>query len=83
MAKETMTVRVEAEMRETLDDIAASLDRDRSWVVKEALRNYVDLHAWQIAHIEEGRRQADAGKFVSPAEMKKRIHRMIGTKTTK
>jgi predicted transcriptional regulator len=31
---------------------------------------YLDLHAWQRAHIGEGLRQADAGEFASEAEVR-------------
>jgi predicted transcriptional regulator len=66
MAKETMTVRTDAETR---DAIAASVDRDRSYVVNQALRVYVDVHPARSA-------EADAGKFVSTAEMNRVLSRL-------
>ena len=71
-----MTVRVEPRMREKLDRIAEALDRDRTYVVNQALDAYVDVHQWQIAHIRQGLRQADAGNFVPDAEVKRRIARL-------
>ena len=44
-------------------------DRDVSVVIEEAVNAYLDLHAWQREHIEEGSRQADAGEFASEAEV--------------
>jgi RHH-type transcriptional regulator, rel operon repressor / antitoxin RelB len=41
-----------------------------SFVIEEALNVYLDLHACQRAHIEEGLRQADAGEFASEAEVR-------------
>jgi RHH-type rel operon transcriptional repressor/antitoxin RelB len=38
-------------------------------VIEEAVNAYLDLHAWQHAHIGEGVRQADAGEFASEAEV--------------
>ncbi len=64
-----ISVRLDASQRKALDTIAASLDRDRSYVIQEAVRNYLDLHAWQIAHIEEGLRQAGAGEFATEAKV--------------
>src|SRR2546428_10292142 len=58
MVKETMTVRIEPETRDALDAIAASLDRDRSFVVNEALAAYIDTHRWQVEHIQHGLREA-------------------------
>ena len=73
MARETMTVRVEPRIRKDLDGIAAVLERDRSHVVNEALKAYIDIHQWQIEHIRQGLREAEAGKFASPGEVKRVI----------
>ena len=52
----------------TLDDevgaIAAVLDRPKSWVIEQALRDFVALQRWQLATIDEGIRQADAGQLI-------------------
>lgn len=65
-----MTVRVETRTKKDLDGIAAALERDRSYVVNEALKAYIDVHQWQIDHIRQGLREANAGKFASDAEVK-------------
>jgi len=76
MAKETMTVRLEPETRDALDAIAATLDRDRSYVVNQALAAYVETHRWQVEHIQQGLREANAEKFVSQANVNKVIARL-------
>ena len=76
MVRETMTVRVEARMRKALDGIAVALERDRTYVVNQALEAYVEVHQWQIDHIRQGLREADAGNFLSDAEVKRRIGRL-------
>jgi predicted transcriptional regulator len=76
MARETMTVRVEPRTRKELDGIAAALDRDRSYVVNEALKAYIDVHQWQIEHIQQGLREANAGKFASAGKVKRVITRL-------
>jgi predicted transcriptional regulator len=76
VSSQTLTVRITPETREALDAIAASLDRDRSFVVKEALSAYVDTHRWQVDHIRQGLREAEAGRFASPAEVKRAISRL-------
>jgi len=76
MAKEVMTVRIERETKHAMDTIAAMLDRDRSYVVKEALAAYVETHQWQIEHIQRGLREANAGKFVPERAMKRAIERL-------
>ena len=69
MAKKTITFRVDEKKKRTLDAIAAGLVRDRSYVLNEAIDNYLDVHQWQTEHIKEGVRQADAGKFAKDSEV--------------
>lgn len=71
-----MTVRIDSETREALDLIAAALDRDRSYVVNEALEDYIDTHRWQIEHIRRGLSEADAGRFVAPVQMERIVNRL-------
>ena len=76
MAREIMTVRVEPRTRKALDGIAASLDRDRTYVVNQALESYIEVHQWHLDHIRQGLREAHAGKFVPPAEVNRRKARL-------
>ena len=71
-----MTVRVEPRMRKTLDGIADALDRDRTYVVNQALEAYVEIHKWQLDHIKQGLAEADARDFVSDVEVQRRIGRL-------
>jgi predicted transcriptional regulator len=67
--KQAVTFRLEARKRKALDAIAAGLDRDRSHVLNDAVDLYLDVHRWQLAHIQEGLRQANAGDFAAEAEV--------------
>lgn len=69
MRKETITFRTDPESKTAIDEIAAGLDRDRSYVINEAISNYLEIHQWQVAHIKEGIRQADAGEFAKDSEV--------------
>ncbi len=69
MSKQTITFRVDAQKRKALDAIAAGMDRDRSYVLNEAISNYLEVHQWQVAHIKEGLRQADAGEFAKDSKV--------------
>jgi len=44
MHKETISFRLESDKREVLDAVASSLDRDRSYVINEAIEAYLDIH---------------------------------------
>lgn len=66
-----ISVRIDVKERKALDQVAKVLDRDRSYVINEAVKNYLDLYRWQIAHIKEGAQQADAGEFASEKDVRK------------
>jgi predicted transcriptional regulator len=76
MAKQTMTIRIEPDVRSSLDAVAAATDRDRTWVVNEALKAYLETYQWQIEHIQQGVREANAGKFAPASEVKRVIARL-------
>jgi predicted transcriptional regulator len=65
MSKENITFRLDTEKRAALDAIAASLDRDRSYVLTEAVESYIEVHQWQIERIRKAVAEADAGQFAS------------------
>lgn len=69
MGKQTITFRVDARKKKTLDAIAADMVRDRSFVLNEAIDSYLEVHEWQVAHIKEGLRQAVAGEFAKDSEV--------------
>ena len=69
MARDAITVRMDADKREALDALARATDRDRSYLINEAVDAYLAVHRWQITHIEEGLRQADAGEFATDEEV--------------
>ena len=73
-----MTVRIDEQLRASLETIAVALDRDKSYVVNEALKGDVELHEWQLKEIEEGLRQADAGAFVPEAEVEALLNKLRG-----
>ena len=66
----TVTTRIDEETQSRLDQLAKATDRSRSWLVADAIRRYVEEEGWQVAAIEEGVRQADAGDFASEEEVK-------------
>jgi len=72
----TISFRIPAEKVETLDALAETMDRDRSYLLNEAVEHYLELNEYHIKLIEKGLRAADKGDFVPQAEMKKLIGKM-------
>jgi RHH-type transcriptional regulator, rel operon repressor / antitoxin RelB len=64
-----VTVRMPAERRDALDDLARALDRDRSYLVNEAVAQYIETQKGWAAHLREGLRQAEAGEIATPDEV--------------
>ena len=77
IAKETITFRLDRTKREALDAIAKELDRDRSYLLNEAIENYIEIYRWQIAEINLAIDEADADDFVSNAEVDTVFGRLI------
>jgi predicted transcriptional regulator len=57
----SLSFRTEESKRKRLDQIAERLDRNRNWLINEAIENYLELYEWQIEHIEQSIRRSDAG----------------------
>jgi predicted transcriptional regulator len=69
MSKENITFRLDSDKRMALDAIAAGMDRDRSYILNEAITAYLEMHQWQIDEIQQGIAEAEAGDFASEAEV--------------
>ena len=70
MARSTITFRTDSAQLKVLDRIAAALQRDRSYVLNEAVRTYLESYQWQVDEIKKGVAEAKAGDFASSAEVK-------------
>ncbi len=64
-----VSIRLEAALNDEVAAIAAALDRPKSWVIEQAVRDFVAVQQWQLAAIDEGIRAADAGRVVGHADV--------------
>lgn len=69
MKKDVITFRLDSEKKKALDAIAATMDRDRAYVLNEAVEEFIELHQWQLSHIQKGIEQADREEFASDTEV--------------
>lgn len=67
----TMTIRLEPELKQRLDQLAEATHRSKSFLAAEALRDYIELNEWQIQEIKDALKEADNGKFASDKEVNK------------
>ena len=59
-----VSLRVPADLIETLDKIAAALERPRSWVMLRALRQYIADEGQEILDVQEGIAELDRGEGI-------------------
>jgi predicted transcriptional regulator len=63
-ASTPVSLRVPASLLETLDRIATTLDRPRSWVMLRALRLYLADEGQEVLDVQEGLAEAERGEIV-------------------
>jgi len=69
MTTEAFTVRADTETVKRLDELATQMDRSRNYLVNQAIKEYLELHAWQLGKIEAGLAAADRGELVPHDEV--------------
>jgi len=73
--KQTISFRIDSDQVAALDALAGVLDRDRSYLLKEAVRSYLDVQKWHLQQIQAGIRDAQAGKTRPHAEVRQLVSR--------
>ncbi|HBA65309.1 MAG TPA: CopG family transcriptional regulator, partial [Methylococcaceae bacterium] len=77
---EAFTVRTEPDIVHQLDHMAESLDRSRNYIVNQALKEYLQHHAWQIENIKNGIAAADRGEVVEHDDVMREMEELIERK---
>ncbi len=70
MDKQTISFRLASGKVAALDELADSMDRDRTYLLNEAVGAYLELQQWQVDRIEAGLAEADAGKVIPHSKVK-------------
>jgi predicted transcriptional regulator len=70
MEKFNVTVRLDADKIALLDDLAKADDRDRSYLIKTAIDEYLAYRQYRIDEIKKAIAEADAGDFATEDEVK-------------
>ena len=58
------TIRLTSELDEQVTKIAKAMNRPKSWVIEQAVKDFVAVQEWHLAAIDEGIRDADAGRVM-------------------
>jgi predicted transcriptional regulator len=70
-----LTVRLGPEIEARLTAVARELHRNPDELALEAITAWLDLRSWQVAEIEAGVAEAEAGDFATDAEVEATFRR--------
>jgi predicted transcriptional regulator len=69
MTTRTLSIEIPEALYQQIEALARASTRSASRVAADAVQGFLALDSWQIADIEAGLRDADAGDFASEAEV--------------
>jgi predicted transcriptional regulator len=70
MDKQTVSFRLESEKVAALDALAETMDRDRTYLLGEAVQAYLETQRWHLEEIEAGLVEAEAGHVIDHHKVK-------------
>jgi len=73
--EKTVSFRAESGKIEALDSLAASQRRPRSFLINEAITNYIELHAYQDKLVRKGLDELRKGRVVSHDAVVKQLNK--------
>jgi len=73
-----LTLRVPVEVKDQLDKLADATNRSKSYLAGEAIRQYLELEAWQVGEIQQAVKEADADDFASDEEVDAVVRKYAG-----
>ena len=72
-----ISIRMPADIIETLDKVAAVLERPRSWVILRAIRQYLADEGQEVLDVQEGIVEAERGEVVDFDEAMARFEEIL------
>ena len=64
-----LNVRLPLDLAAQLDALTKVTGKTKSFLTIEALREYLEVQAWQVQDIQDALKEADQGKFASEKEV--------------
>jgi RHH-type rel operon transcriptional repressor/antitoxin RelB len=68
-----LTLRLDSRLKKQLERLSKAMNRTRSFVASEAIREYVELNEWQIEQVKQALVEADSGDFASDANVARMV----------
>ena len=73
----SITIRLDSEMANAVDELATALDRSRSWVATDALRRYLEDERRWLEDVKAGIAELDRGEGLPHEEVMARAKARI------
>ena len=70
-----LTLRLDPKLTSQLDKLADATQCSRSFLITEAVREYLALNEWQIEETKKALAEADRGDFASDQEVQETIRK--------
>ena len=71
--EKTISFRAVTQKIDALYSLASAQDRSRSYLINQAITNYIELHAYQDALVRKGLDEMRQGRVVRHEEIVKRL----------
>jgi predicted transcriptional regulator len=68
-SEKTISFRAAAKKIDVLDSLAAAQDRSRSYLINEAITDYIELHAYQDGLVRKGVAEMRKNRVISHDEV--------------
>lgn len=75
--REQVSFKLDAEKKRRLEALAIATRRTRTFVLEEAINQYLDLNEWQLKSIEEGLADAKEGRVVDSETLVKQLEQRV------
>ncbi len=74
--KETISFRIEKVDKERLDSLCEIMNSDRSALIDDAIRAYLEFNSWFLDQVDKGLQEAVAGNFASESEVEETFSKL-------
>lgn len=69
MSQQTLSLRVPQAVIEQLGLLADATGKSRNFIAVQAMQDFIEREAWQVAEIQQAIKEADAGDFATDEEV--------------
>ncbi len=69
------TVRIDDHVLNRVDGLAVELSRSRSWVINQAIKQFLNYEEWFLQEVNDGLKEVENGEIATPEEAAARFRK--------